>query len=162
MTTSRKSMKSPKLWMTMKQAGLYQINRLSQSSSEPWVSRGTEVNSIITGTLGVKLRGKDMGAPLHPPGKKWRCIVYMFLLYRIVAIIFIIMIDYYDRLIIGTIILKFINFNNHYVWTWGCFPCATSFLVASCSKLVSTSSGGSWIYLITDPRTKQFRTGSYI
>lgn len=44
---------------------------------------------------------------------------------------------------------------------FSCFPWASSFLVASWSKAVSTSSGGSCTYLITDPRRKQFLTDNY-
>ena len=38
------------------------------------------------------------------------------------------------------------------------FCCAASRRVASCSSSVSTSDAGSWTYLITDPRMKQFFT----
>lgn len=41
-----------------------------------------------------------------------------------------------------------------------CFCCIASFLAASCSSWVSTSSAGSWTYRTTDPRMKQFFTDS--
>lgn len=59
-------------------------------------------------------------------------------------------------LIESLIIVPYRNSSIYYrVWA------AASFRAASCRSCVSTSSPGSWTYLTTDPRMKQFFTESF-